>query len=186
MNLYSKNIFIKCGNRLKIVYVWRNRRTVIVVPSEKCWWKITAENAFMKTWKLVFYLKNAFYSLVEVFINEKKHSQSKGTHSLPFHTITECFLLDWKIVLRLNRKRSGPFHKQIEWVCVRSFWNGQKRIPSKLDYFLWRSLEKHLGMDSLNWRTRSRQSNIIPMKKRTYSRSFSKLTTAFQELKNQF
>jgi hypothetical protein len=29
-------------------------------------------------------------------------------------------------------------------------------------------------------------SNIIPVNKRTYSLSFSKLTTAFQELKNQF
>ena len=140
----------------------------------------------MKTWKLVFYLKNAFYSLVEAFINEKKHSQSKGTHSLPFHTITECFLLDSKIVLWLNRKRSGPFHKQIEWVSVRSFWNGQKRIPLKWDCFLWRSLEKHLRMDSLNQWTHSRQSNIILRKKRMYSSPFSKLLNAFIWIQRQF
>ena len=140
----------------------------------------------MKTWKLVFYLKNAFRRWVNAFIKEKKHSESKGTHSLPFHTITECFLLGSKTVLHLDRKRSEPFHKLIEWVSVRSFWNGQKRIPSKWDRVLWRSLEKHLRMDSLNWWTHSRQSNIILRKKRMYSSPFSKLLKAFIWIQRQF
>ena len=63
-------------------------------------------------------------------ISECVH-KGKGTHSLPFHTITECFLLGSETVLHLDRKRSEPFHKLVEWVSVRSFWNGQKRIPSK-------------------------------------------------------
>ena len=68
----------------------------------------------------------------------------EGTRSLPFHMIIECFL-----------PVSKSFFIWIENVLNRSFWNGQDRIPSKWDYFLWRSLEKQLRMNSLNWWTDS-------------------------------
>jgi hypothetical protein len=78
----------------------------------------------------------------------------EGTRSLPFHTVMEWFSLG-----------SKSFFIWIESFLNRSFWNGQDRIPSKWDYFLWRSLEKHVRMDSLNWWTHSRRSKTILRKK---------------------
>ncbi len=48
--------------------------------------KKATENAFLKMWKVFFHVKNAFHNLVNAFINRKKLSRFRGTHSLPFHT----------------------------------------------------------------------------------------------------
>ncbi len=69
--------------------------------------KRTKENAFLKTSKLVFHVKNAFHSLVNAFINKKKHSESSGTHSLLFHIFMEYFPLSSKFILCLDRKCTG-------------------------------------------------------------------------------
>ena len=45
--------------------------------------------------------------------------------------------------------------------------------------FFWHSVVECLTMDSSNWWTGSRQSNIILRKKRMYSLLFPKLTNAF-------
>jgi hypothetical protein len=58
---------------------------------------------------------------------------NKQSNSIDFEEITEenafmetCLLLEKRIP-----QISECVHKRIEWVSVRSFWNGRKRIPSK-------------------------------------------------------
>jgi hypothetical protein len=54
--------------------------------------KKTEENAFMNIRKLVFYFKNVFHSLLNMFFNEKNLSESRRMHSWPFYSIMEWFL----------------------------------------------------------------------------------------------
>jgi len=88
-----------------------------------------------------------------------KNIDEKKTKMNAFFAVPHCYGMvssGFKIVLDLNR---NLFEKVL-------FWNGQNRIPSKWDRFLSHSLEKLLRMDSSNWRTHSKQSNIILRKKR--------------------
>jgi hypothetical protein len=111
--------------------LWLSAWSIEFLPDETYSWKKTAENAFMKTKKLVFQLKNAFYNLVNAFLNRKKCSMFKEMHHLPFHVIVECFLLDSKIVLRLIRKRSDPFRQLTGWVSFCSFLERSESDSSK-------------------------------------------------------
>jgi hypothetical protein len=101
-------------------------------------------------------MKNAFYSLMNAFGSNKNTFCIWRNAFFAVPRDDRMLSSRFKIVLHLNRKRSEPFFIWIENVLNRSFWNGQNRIPSKWDYFLWRSLKKHLRMDSLNWWTYSR------------------------------
>ncbi len=90
------------------------RNILTVIAQWKMFIKKATENAFLKMWKVFFHVKNAFHNLVNAFINRKRLSRFRGTHSLPFHTFMERFPLSSKFVLHIDGKRSGPFFKPME------------------------------------------------------------------------
>ncbi len=72
---------------------------------------------------------NAYFPFLLVKFNEQSFPSlllREGTHSLPFHGISECFLFNSKIVLHLNRKRSRPFQKRLKCVSFLFFGTVKK------------------------------------------------------------
>jgi hypothetical protein len=59
-----------------------------------------------KNTKTCLLLEERIPQINECVHKRKETFKSKGTHSFPFHTITECFLLGSEAVLHLDRKRS--------------------------------------------------------------------------------
>jgi len=103
-------------------------------------------------------MKNAFYSFVNVFLSGEKTFYIWRNASI--------------VVPRYDEKLSSRFITVL-------FCKGQDRIPSKWDHFLGHSVVEYLRMDSSNWWTGSRQSNIILGKQRTFCLLFPKVTNPF-------